>query len=458
MFDAELLSRLQFAFTASFHFIFPPFSIGVGLLLVIFESCYLITKKKIYEKITRFWIKIFAANFSLGVATGIVLEFEFGTNWASYSRFVGDVFGSPLAAEGIFAFFLESGFLAILLFGWNRVRPAVHLFSTIMVFTGSVLSGMWIIAANSWMHTPTGYEIVGVGDQARAQIVDFWAMVFNPSFAIRYLHTIVGSFIQGSFLILSVSAYYLIKNKHIEFARKSFSAALLVAAVCSLSQGFIGHESAKVTYKYQPAKLASFEGVYKTQPETPLYVFGWTDEEKQITYGLAIPGGLSFLTHGDTNTPVKGLDQIPKEYWPPVNKVFQSYHLMISIGVFLIALSLTGTFLFFRNRLFEKTWLLKIFTGSVILPIIANQAGWFTTEVGRQPWIVYGLMKTSDGISKSVKSGEIMISLVLFTVIYSLLFFSWLYVLNKEIQHGPEESESHTETGYGKMKNFADHI
>ena len=458
MFDAELLSRLQFAFTASFHFIFPPFSIGVGLLLVIFESCYLITKKKIYEKITRFWIKIFAANFSLGVATGIVLEFEFGTNWASYSRFVGDVFGSPLAAEGIFAFFLESGFLAILLFGWNRVRPAVHLFSTIMVFTGSVLSGMWIIAANSWMHTPTGYEIVGVGDQARAQITDFWAMVFNPSFAIRYLHTIVGSFIQGAFLVLSVSAYYLIRNKHLEFAKKSFTAALLVAAVCSVSQAFIGHESAKVTAKYQPAKLAAFEGVYLTLPETPLYVFGWTDEEKQITKGLAIPGGLSFLTHGDFNTPVTGLDRIPREDWPPVNKVFQSYHLMISIGVFLIFLTLTGTFLFFRKKLFDKKWLLMVFTGSVFLPIIANQAGWFTTEVGRQPWIVQGLMRTSQGISKSVKPEEIMISLVLFAIIYSLLLFSWLYVLNKEIQHGPESPDDQSEMQYGKMKNFADHI
>ncbi|HBH22548.1 MAG TPA: cytochrome ubiquinol oxidase subunit I [Cytophagales bacterium] len=455
-FDVETLSRIQFAFTIMFHYIFPPFSIGMGLLLVIYETLYIKTRKKVYENITRFWIKIFAANFSVGVASGIVMEFEFGTNWSNYSRFVGDIFGSPLAAEGIFAFFLESGFLAILLFGWNRVKPGVHLFSTIMVFVGSMMSAFWIVVANSWQHTPVAYEIVQHGEGVRAVITDFWAMVFNPSAPIRVTHTLIGAFIQGSFLILSVSAYYLLKNKYVEFAKKSFTIALVVAAIASVSQLVAGHEHGKVVAEHQPAKLAAYEGIYKTTKSAPLTIIGWTDPETQKTIGIEIPGLLSYVIYGDWNAEVKGLEEIPKEDWPPVNAVFQSYHAMVALGFLFIGVTLFSVFLYFRKNLFNQKWLLRFYMFAVILPVLANQLGWVSAERGRQPWIVQGLLRTSEGVSPSITATEVMISLSMFFVVYILLFFVWLYVLDREIKHGPEDYTHHPEAGYeskeGRMK------
>ena len=458
--DVELLSRIQFAFTIMFHYIFPPFSIGLGLLLVVYESLYVITKKKIYEKITRFWIKIFAANFSVGVASGIVMEFEFGTNWSTYSRFVGDIFGSPLAAEGIFAFFLESGFLAILLFGWNRVKPGMHLFATVMVALGSMLSGFWIVVANSWQQTPVAYEIVVDYGIRRAVITDFWAMVFNPSAMVRFTHVILGAWIQGAFLVMSVSAYYLIKKIHIEFAQKSFAFALGLAALASLAQPLVGHEHAKVVAEWQPAKLAAFEGLYKTQEEAPLYLLGWTDPETEKTTGIAIPGMLSFLIHGDTKGTVKGLNEFPKEDWPAVNGVFQSYHLMVSLGMLFIGATGLSLVLLAQKKLFTPTWswLIKAYIPAVALPVIANQLGWISAERGRQPWIVQGLLRTSEGISKSIVATEVLISLVLFVLVYILLFFVWLYVLDREIKHGPEHLSSEVEAGYKRRADRMDVI
>uniref|UniRef100_UPI004048351C cytochrome ubiquinol oxidase subunit I n=4 Tax=Algoriphagus sp. TaxID=1872435 RepID=UPI004048351C len=458
--DVELLSRIQFAFTIMFHYIFPPFSIGLGLLLVVYESLYVITKKKIYEKITRFWIKIFAANFSVGVASVIVMEFEFGTNWSTYSRFVGDIFGSPLAAEGIFAFFLESGFLAILLFGWNRVKPGMHLFATVMVALGSMLSGFWIVVANSWQQTPVAYEIVVDYGIRRAVITDFWAMVFNPSAMVRFTHVIFGAWIQGAFLVMSVSAYYLIKKIHIEFAQKSFAFALGLAALASLAQPLVGHEHAKVVAEWQPAKLAAFEGLYETQEEAPLYLLGWTDPETEKTTGIAIPGMLSFLVHGDTKGTVKGLNEFPKEDWPAVNGVFQSYHLMVSLGMLFIGATGLSLVLLARKKLFTPSWswLIKAYIPAVALPVIANQLGWISAERGRQPWIVQGLLRTSEGISKSIVATEVLISLVLFVLVYILLFFVWLYVLDREIKHGPEHLSSEVEAGYKRRADRMDVI
>lgn len=458
--DVELLSRIQFAFTIMFHYIFPPFSIGLGLLLVVYESLYLITKKKIYEKITRFWIKIFAANFSVGVASGIVMEFEFGTNWSTYSRFVGDIFGSPLAAEGIFAFFLESGFLAILLFGWNRVKPGMHLFATIMVALGSMLSGFWIVVANSWQQTPVAYEIVVDYGIRRAVITDFWEMVFNPSAMVRFTHVILGAWIQGAFLVLSVSAYYLIKQKHVEFAKKSFAIALGLAAIASLAQPFVGHEHAKVVSEWQPAKLAAFEGLYETQTNAPLYLVGWTDPETRKTTGIAIPGMLSFLVHGDFNGEVKGLEEFPEEDWPAVNGVFQSYHLMVALGMLFIGATLLSLFLLWRKKLFTPSWswLIKLYIPAVTLPVMANQLGWVSAERGRQPWIVQGLLRTSEGVSKSISAPEVMISLILFVLVYILLFFVWLYVLDREIKHGPDHLSTGVEAGFHKKSERMDAI
>ena len=441
--DVEILARIQFAFTIAFHYIYPPLSIGIGLIMVIMEGLYLKTGKKEYEVLTRFWLKIFAITFGIGVATGIIMEFEFGTNWAVYSRYVGDIFGSALAAEGLFAFGLESTFLGILIFGWNRVSPKVHFISTIGVFLGSMFSAVWIVVANSWQQTPAGYHIVGEGFNARAEVTDFWAMVFNPSSVDRIIHVWQGAFLAGAFMVLSVHAYYIRKGKYIELSKKAFKIALVVATVVSFTQLISGHSSADGVAVNQPAKLAAMEGHYEKSAPADLYLLGWVDNEKQEVTGLGVPGGLSFLVHQDFNEPITGLNAFPKEDQPSqVNAVFQFYHIMISIGMFLIALSFYACFLWWKGKLFETKWILWIFSFSVLLPQIANQAGWFAAEMGRQPWIVYGHLRTSEGFSQEVSANQIVFSLILFLVVYSLLFLLFLYSLNKKIKHGPYEDEA----------------
>jgi cytochrome d ubiquinol oxidase subunit I len=441
--DVEILSRIQFAFTISFHYIYPPLSIGLGLIMVIMEGLYLKTGEKIYETMARFWTKIFALTFGIGVATGIVMEFEFGTNWATYSRYVGDIFGSALAAEGIFAFALESGFLGILLFGWNRVKPIVHFIATLGVFLGSIFSAVWIVIANSWQQTPAGYHIVGEGMNVRAEITDFWEMVFNPSSVDRLTHVWIGAFLAGAFLVLSVHAYYLIKGRHIELSKKAFKIALVVATIASLSQLFTGHRSADGVAKNQPAKLAALEGHFDTSAVADMYLFGWVDKESQTVTGLKIPKGLTFLLHQDFETEVPGLNSFPEDERPTaLNAIFQFYHIMVAIGMFLIALTLFAVFQWWRGKLFDQKWLLMVFAWTVFLPQIANQVGWFAAEMGRQPWVVYGLLRTSDALSKSVTANQVWFSLIMFTLVYSLLFILFIYLLNKKIKKGPEELDN----------------
>ncbi len=450
--DTELLARLQFAFTVGFHYIYPPISIGLGVLLVIMEGMYLKTKNKIYENITRFWIKIFALVFAMGVATGIVMEFEFGTNWATYSRFVGDVFGSALAAEGVFAFFLESGFLAILVFGWKKVSPKMHFFSTIMVSFGSMLSAVWIIIANSWQQTPAGYHLVNNAGIFRAEITDFWAMVFNPSSMDRLLHSLSGAWSTGAFFVLSVSAYYILKNRHIDFAKKSMKIALVLALFASLFQLYTGHDSAIGVSKTQPAKLAAFEGHFETG-SAPLYLFGWVNEQKEgVNIGISIPGLLSYLVYGDSQKPITGLNEFKPEDRPPVNIVFQSYHLMVAIGFTLIGLSILSSILLRKDILFKNKLILKILVASVLLPHFANQLGWISAEVGRQPWIVYNLLKTKDALSKSVGSGDIIFSLILFFLIYTILFILFLFLLDRKIKQGPQDVDNYKDGVYSEQK------
>lgn len=436
--DVEILARIQFAFTIAFHYIYPPLSIGIGLIMVIMEGLYLKTGNKEYEVLTRFWLKIFAITFGIGVATGIIMEFEFGTNWAVYSKYVGDIFGSALAAEGLFAFGLESTFLGILIFGWNRVSPKVHFISTIGVFLGSMFSAVWIVVANSWQQTPAGYHIVGEGLNVRAEVTDFWAMVFNPSSVDRIIHVWQGAFLAGAFLVLSVHAYYIRKGRYVELSKRAFKIALVVATVVSFTQLLSGHSSADGVAVNQPAKLAAMEGHYEKSAPADLYLLGWVDNKNQKVTGLGLPGGLSFLVHQDFQAPITGLNAFPEEDRPgQVNAVFQFYHIMISIGMFLIAITFYASFLWWRGKLFENKWLMWIFSFSVILPQIANQAGWFAAEMGRQPWIVYGHLRTSQGFSQEVSANQIVFSLVMFTVVYSLLLILFLYSLNKKIKHGP---------------------
>ncbi len=434
--DALTLARAQFGFTIAFHYIFPPLSIGLGLILVLMEGSYFFTRKRLYLEMARFWARLFGLIFAMGVATGIVMEFEFGTNWASYSRFVGDIFGSALAAEGIFAFFLESGFLALLLFGWNRLKARTHLFATCMVCLGAHFSAVWIVVANSWQQTPAGYHLVGQpGGGIRAEVTGFWEAVLNPSTLCRLGHVFMGAWQAGAFAVLSVSAYYLLKKKNRDFAQASLKIALVVAVVASSLQLVSGHESAEVVSETQPAKLAAYEGHYETAP-AGLYLFGWVDEKNGQTHGVALPGLLSWLVTGKTGGPVTGLSAFAPDKRPPVNFVFQTYHAMVGIGMALIAIAWFGLFLWWRGRLFNYGWYLKVLVASVLLPQAANQLGWFSAEVGRQPYIVYNLMRTADALSKTVRPGEILASIILFGLIYLLLFILFIYLLNDKIQHG----------------------
>jgi cytochrome d ubiquinol oxidase subunit I len=449
-----------------FHYLFPPLTIGMGIVLVYLEGMYLRTREPIYETAARFWTTIFAVNFAIGVASGIVMEFQFGTNWAGYSRFVGDVFGSALAAEGIFAFFLESGFLAVLVFGWDKVTARFHFVATVAVAVGSMFSAVWIIVANSWQQTPAGHRIASRVEQGlattRAETADFWGVVFNPSTIDRLSHTLIGAFVVGAFFIMSISAWYLLKGKHEDFARRSFTGALLLATLSSLGMLVTGHSNAKMVAKHQPAKLAAFEGHFTTGPAA-LNLFGVPDEASgRVEYGASIPGMLSFLVHEDTSKPVIGLDKIPREYWPPLNISFQSYHVMVALGMLFIALTVFATILRWRGSLFNRRWLLRIFVFAVLGPFAANQLGWVAAEVGRQPWIVVpnvirdaagnpaldqnGMLRfnlaegllTRDAVSRSISSAQVLGSILMFATIYLLLFAIWLYVLNDKIQKGPK--------------------
>ncbi len=438
--DVEILSRIQFAATIAFHYIFPPMSVGLGLLLVIMEGIYLKTGNELYHRMTRFWVKIFGLIFALGVATGIVMEFQFGTNWAAYSRYVGDIFGAALAAEGIFAFFLESGFLAILLFGWDKVKPRTHFISTVMVALGAHFSAIWIVVANSWQQTPAGYHLVVRGEGFRAELTSFWEAVLNPSTLERISHVYMGCWQAGAFLVLSVSAFYLIRNKHHEFATASIKIALSLALVASVLQLVTGHSSAEVVAEHQPAKLAAYEGHFEASAPAGLYVIGWVDEDAGRAVGIQIPGMLSWLIHGDADAAVTGLNAFAPEDRPPVNIVFQSYHLMVGIGMTLILIAVLSAILLWRNKLFQTRWLLWVLVFAVLGPQIANQSGWLSAEVGRQPWIVYNLLRTSEALSASVQASQVLTSLILFGLVYLLLFVLFIYLLNEKIQHGPDDT------------------
>lgn len=464
--DVIFLSRLQFALTIMFHYLFPPLTIGMGVVLVYLEGMYLRTREPIYETAAKFWTSLFAVSFAMGVATGIVMEFQFGANWAPYSRFVGDVFGSALAAEGIFAFFLESGFLAVLVFGWEKVTPRFHFMATTFVALGSMFSAVWIIVANSWQQTPAGHRIVEMARRGtavtRAETVDFWSVVFNPSTVDRLTHTMVGAFVLGSFFIMSISAWYLLRDKHVEFAKRSFSGALIFATIASLAAALTGHSNAQMVTKYQPAKLAAMEAHFTTGVGD-LTLFGVpSTEERRIQMHIALPGMLSVLAHNDPKATVIGLDKVPPEYWPPVLVTFFSFHVMVALGSYFVVLTLLACFLRWRGTLFQQRWLMWVFVISILGPFIANEAGWVTAEAGRQPWIVHpnvvrdaagnpqfdaagmiqydlkeGLL-TRNAVSEAVAGEHVLASIIMFSFIYLLLFWVWLYVLNDKIQKGPK--------------------
>ncbi len=432
--SALLLARIQFAFTVGFHFLFPAMTLGTALIILISETLYLIKKDEIYKKITDFLAKLLGLIFVIGTATGITMEFSFGMNWSGYSRTVGDIFGPILAAEGVIAFFLESVFIGILIFARNKVSPRVYWLSALLVFLGGHLSAFWIVAANSWMQTPAGYQINEVG---KIILSNFTQAVFNPSTMIRFYHTVMASWMTCAIMIAGIAGYYVRKGLHGQTARTMLKIGIILFAITPLLQLATGHVHAIEVINMQPEKAAAFEGHFVTEKGVPLYVAGFIDEQNERTYGIYVPNFLSFLYNFDWNSEIRGLKEFPKENWPPVNFVFQAYHIMVGIGILSIGMGLLGAFLLLTKKIYKAKLYLFVLPFLIPLPHIAHETGWISAEVGRQPWIIYGLMKTADGASVVVSASDILGSLIMFLLVYLLLFIMFIMLFLKFVKNGP---------------------
>lgn len=435
--DALLLARLQFAFTIGFHFLFPAMTLGVALIILISETLHLAAKEEVYRKITDLLARLLGLIFVIGAATGIVMEFSFGTNWSRYSRTVGDIFGPLLAAEGVIAFFLESVFVGVLIFGRKKVSPGVYWLSALLVFIGGHLSAFWILVANSWMQTPAGYEITSTG---KIVLTDFGAAVFNPSTVARFLHTVLAAWITGAVMVCGIAGYYVRKGLHGETARMMLKIGIVLFAVTPLLQLGAAHGHAIQVIDFQPMKAAAMEGHFTTARGADVYVAGYVDEKNEKTYGISIPKGLSFLYNFDFNSEIKGLREVPREDWPPVNLVFQTYHIMVTLGMIFIGLGLLGALLLWTGKLYTAKWYLWLLPFLIPLPHLAHETGWITAEAGRQPWIIQGLMRTAQASSVVVSKAELAASLTMFTLVYLLLLIMFVMIFIKIVKQGPEAS------------------
>jgi cytochrome bd ubiquinol oxidase subunit I len=435
--DVVMLSRLQFAAATMFHFLFVPLTLGLSVLVAVMETRYVKTGEDVYLRMTKFWGKLFLINFALGVVTGITLEFQFGTNWSRYSAYVGDVFGSLLAIEASVAFFLESTFIGIWIFGWRKLSKKAHAVVMWLVAAAGNISAIWILTANGWMQHPVGFTI----RDGRAELVDFAAVVFNKFAILEIFHTVPAAYILSAFFIMGISAYHLLRKNHIDFFTKSFRMALMFGLIFSVFIVIEGDMHAVHVTKTQPAKLAAMEAHWVTTTKAPMYLFAIPDEknEKNAFEIGAIPGLLSFLGYHDINAEVKGLKDFPKDERPPVLLSFVSFRAMIVLGTLFPILCIIGWFK--RNRLIESPRYLKIMLWSIPLPYIASELGWMLAEVGRQPWIVYGLLKTSDA-SSPVAGSQVMTSLIAFILVYGLLGAVGFYLIVKNAQKGPEPASA----------------
>jgi cytochrome d ubiquinol oxidase subunit I len=423
MFDgmtAELLARIQFAFTVSFHIVFPAFSIGLASYLAVLNGLWLWTKKEVYLSLFNYWKKIFAVAFGMGVVSGIVMSYQFGTNWSVFSDKAGPVIGPLMAYEILSAFFLEAGFLGIMLFGRERVGPQLHMFATFMVAFGTVLSATWILSVNSWMHTPAGYSM-----NAEGQFIpeDWWAIVFNPSFPYRLAHMVLAAYLTTAFVVGGVGALHLLRDRSNVAARKMFSMAMWMAAIVTPIQIVAGDLHGINTLEHQPAKVMAMEGHYDSYPDgAPLILFGIPNEaEKRIDYAIEIPKLSSLILKHDLNAPLDGLDTIPDDQEPPVAIVFWSFRIMISIGFAMLAIGIWSLFRRWKGQLYEAQWLHRVMVLMAPSGFIAVLAGWITTEVGRQPFTVYGLLRTSDSLAP-IAAPAVAASLTAFIVVYFFVF------------------------------------
>ena len=434
--DPVLLARIQFAFTLAYHFIFAPMTIGLAWLNVWLLGRYRRSGKEEDKSLARFWVNIFAISFAVGVATGISMEFQFGTNWASYSKYVGDIFGAPLAIEVIFTFFLESTFIGVLLLGWDRVSRNVHWLASLMVAVGSTLSAFWILVANSWMQTPAGYRI----EHGHAVMTNFAAVVFNPSTVPRVLHTVDAALMTGALFMLGISAWYLLKKRPDNRFRLTLTTSLVVAFITAVLQLLTGHYHAVQVTRTQPVKMAAIEGVFHTGNGVPYTFFGIIDGKRQtIHYALSIPDGLSLLATFNPHGRIIGLDSAPRENWPPLPLTFYPFHIMVLLGMYFILFTFIGMLLLWKKRLTEYRPFLIVAIITIPLPFIANELGWMTAEVGRQPWIVYNVLRTSAAASVVVSSRQIIFSMLAFFLVYTILTIFWAGMLRHQLRRGPEK-------------------
>src|SRR5579872_173047 len=435
--SALLVHRLHFAFTVTFHYLFPQLTMGLAPLIVVLKTIGLRRNDETYNQAARFWARIFGINFVIGVVTGIPMEFQFGTNWSHFSRFAGGVIGQTLAMEGMFAFFLESAFLGLFLYGEKRLSPKAHWWSAMMVFLGSWLSGYFIVATDAWMQNPVGYQRAADGS---VQLSSFWELVLNPWAWWQYAHNMSGAAITGSFAMASIGAFYLLGKKHAEYGRIFVKTGVLAGCVFSVLQLFpTGDGQGRMLVQHQPVTLAAMEALFQGQPGAPLVIIGQPDvPNRTIDNPILVPKMLSFLTYRRWSAHVQGLNEFPEALWPQnIPLLYFSYHIMVGLGTIFIAIMLISVFLLWRGKLFEARWMLWILLLSLPFPYIANTAGWMTAELGRQPWLVYGLMLTVDGYSKMVSAGNAMFTLLGFMGMYTVLGILFLFLVHREIYHGP---------------------
>lgn len=444
--DALILARIQFASTTLFHFIFVPLSIGLALLIAIMQTLYVVKKKEIYLKMTNFWAIFFLINFAIGVVTGIFQEFQFGMNWSTYSRFVGDIFGAPLALEALLAFFLEATFIGVWMFGRDKLPEKVHLASIWLVSFGTMLSAFWIMAANSFMHNPVGYVL----QNGRAEMNDFLAILTNEKLWVAFPHTVFGSVATGAFFVVGVSAWYLIRKKDVDIFKRSMNIGLVVGLVAGLAIAFTGHTQATYLMHAQPMKMAAAEGLWEDSEDPAAWtVIANIDvENKTSSNRIEVPYLLSYLAYGKFEGKVEGMNTLQEKYVlkygdgnyvPPVKTTFWSFRIMAGTGGILILLSSLGLFLSFRKKLVASPKYLKVMVLAISLPFIGNSFGWIMSEIGRQPWVVNGLMKTADAVSPNVSAGKILFSLITFSTIYMILGATMVYLFVRVIKQGPHE-------------------
>lgn len=438
--DPVLLARIQFAFTISFHIIFPAITIGLASFLAVIEWRWLVTGNQLFQDIYKFWVKIFAVTFGMGVVSGVVMSYEFGTNWSVFSDRVSNVIGPLLGFEVLTAFFLEASFLGIMLFGWGRVSKKMHFTATCIVAIGTLISAFWILSANSWMQTPQGFRIA---EDGRLFPTDWLEIIFTPSFPYRFMHMITAAYLTTAFFVGGVGALYLLQNKYIPQARIMLGMAVMMAGLVAPAQLVIGHRHGDNTLEHQPVKVAAMEGNWDHRENAPLFLFGIPDQQaEQTKYGITIPGGASWILTGDTNGTIPALKDFPAEDRPPVIWVFWCFRVMVGVGVLMIATGIISSIQYFRKRLFDSKWLHIWWIAMMPSGFIAILAGWFVTEIGRQPWTAYGVIRTAHSISPAITGPQVAWSLMAFVVMYSFVFSAGIYYIIKLINNGIAASKS----------------